>query len=183
MVWLLDGLAIGKNIKWVWPKYKKNIFVTVYGIPTVPIVPVSHVSQRCHSDNLAGKQLAHWLHWRDSEISSQTSFYTRNILFWGGRCQRISYKAGEEEAARSWKAWESHMERWPHWSNPQGMGVVALLPQEFYLLVSSSSSRGAHPNHKRISRESLQPGQVYHLNNRRERASRDTRASCNGTCE
>ena len=92
--------------------------MTVYGIPTVPIVPVSHVSQRCQSDNLAGKQLAHWLHWRDSEISSQTSFYTRNILFWGGRCQRISYKAGEEEAARSWKAWESHMERWLNWSNP-----------------------------------------------------------------
>ena len=42
------------------------------------------------------------------------------------------------------------------------MGVVALLPQEFYLLVSSSSSRGAHLNHKHISRESLQPGQVHH---------------------
>ena len=29
--------------------------MTAYRIPTVPIVPGSHVSQRCHSDNLAAQ--------------------------------------------------------------------------------------------------------------------------------
>ena len=180
---MVNELAIGKNIKWIWPKYKKNIFVTAYRIPTVPILPGSHVSQRCHSDNLAGKQLAHWLHWRDSEISSQTSFYTRNILFWGGRCQRISYKAGEEEAARSWKAWESHMERWPHWSNPQAWEWWRCYRKNFTYLSLVASLVVLIPITSTFSRESLQPGQVHHWNNRRERASRDTRASCNGTCE
>ena len=80
------------------------------------------------------KQLAQWLYCWDSEISSQTLFYTRNILVWGGRCRGIWCESVEDEAARSrsWKARKLNMERRLHWSNPQGMGVVALLPQEFY---------------------------------------------------
>jgi len=52
-----------------------------------------------------------------------------------------------------------------------GAVTTRILPT---ILVSSSSSCYAHPNHKRIGRESLQPSQVYHRNNWREWTSRDT---------